>query len=62
MWQQTPGTATTQEVEDGVQDFPLGILFWSAAWFGRGNQMLNQRPFTVTEISGVWFPGFHAPM
>ena len=28
---------------------------------GGGDQMLNQRPFTVTEVGWVWFAGFHAP-
>jgi hypothetical protein len=51
MGQQPPGTATPEDIEDRVQNFALGIFLRSAAWFGSGDQMLNQRPFTVTEVS-----------
>ena len=62
MGQQTLRTATTENIEDRVQNFALQICLRSAAWFGGGDQMLNQRPFAVTEVGWVRFAGFHAPM
>ncbi|HSF34260.1 MAG TPA: hypothetical protein VLK82_27865 [Candidatus Tectomicrobia bacterium] len=60
MEQRAPGPAPTAGIEDRVQNFALRILLRSAAWFGGGDQMLNQRPFTVPEVSWVRFAGIHA--
>jgi len=60
MGQQAPGTATTQNIEDGVQDFPFGILLWSAPRLGCGHIGCDQRPFLVSKVGGVRFSGCHA--
>jgi hypothetical protein len=53
MRQHPPRTAAAQQIEDGVEDFPLGIGLGPAPWFGVGHQMLDQVPFFVTEIRRV---------
>jgi len=60
--QHTPCTATTEDLEDRIQNFALRIFLRSATWFGGGDQMLNQRPFAATEVSWVRFAGFNTPM
>jgi hypothetical protein len=60
--QQAPGTATTEARENGIQNFARRILLRSAPGFGGGDQMLNQRPFAVAEISWVRSTGFHTPI
>jgi hypothetical protein len=62
MRQQAPGTATTQDIEDRIQDLTLGIFLGPSTGLGRWDQMLNQGPLSVTEIGWVWFARFHAPM
>ena len=60
MGQQAPGTATTENREDRIQDFALRIFLRSPTGLGGGDEMLKQGPFAVTEVSWVWFAGFHA--
>ena len=62
MRQQAPGTATTQDREDRIQDFTLGIFLRAPPRLGGGHQMLNQVPFFVGEVGWVWFSGFHTLM
>jgi hypothetical protein len=61
MGQHAPGAAAAQEIENGVQDLTLRVRFRSAAWFGFGNQMFNQCPFFVTEVSRVGWSCIHSP-
>ncbi len=60
MRQQAPGTPTTEEIKNGVQDFPFGILLGSAPRLLRhiGG---DQRPFLVSEVGRVRGSGVHAP-
>jgi hypothetical protein len=60
MGQQAPGTTPTQDIEDGVQDFPFGILLGSAPRLGCGHIGCDQRPFLVSKVGGVRFSGCHA--
>ena len=41
--QQTPGGAGTQDVEDGVDDFPAGIFDGASAGLGGGNRGSSSR-------------------
>ncbi len=54
-----PGTAGTQDVEDGIDDLPLGIHFRPAARFGGRDQGCENLPFGIIEIGGVGFSGLH---
>ena len=60
MGQQAPGAAAAQDIEDGVQDFPFGILLWAAPRLGCGHIGGNQRPFLVSEVGRVRCSGCHA--
>jgi hypothetical protein len=60
MGQQAPGTATAQDIKDGVQDVPCGILLGSAPRLGGGHRGCEQRPFLVREVGRVRCSGCHA--
>jgi hypothetical protein len=60
MGQQAPGTATTQDREDGVQDVPCGIRLGSAPRLGWGHIGGDQRPCLVSQVGGVRCAGCHA--
>jgi hypothetical protein len=62
MGQQAPGTATTEDIEDGIHDLALRIFLRSPTGLGSGDEMLNQRPFTIPEVSRRRVAGFHAPI
>jgi hypothetical protein len=62
MGQQTPGTTTPEEIKDRIQDFTLRVFLGVPTRIGRGDQVLNQDPFSVAEIGRIGFTGFHAPM
>ena len=57
--QQTPGGAGAQGIEDGVDDFPAGILDGASAGLGRRQQGFQEPPFGVGEVAGVrqWVHG-----
>jgi hypothetical protein len=58
--QQAPGTATTQDIQDTIQDFPFRILLGSAPRLRGGHLGGDQRPFLVREVGRVRFSGFHS--
>jgi hypothetical protein len=60
MWQHPPGTPSAQQIEDPVQDFPLGVDLGSAPRFRVWHEMLEQGPFFITEIRGVRLSRVHA--
>jgi hypothetical protein len=60
MRQQAPGTATTQDIADGIHDLTLGIFLGPPTGLGAGPQMLDQRPFFVTQVGWVRFAGSQA--
>ena len=62
MGQQAPSTATTQDIEDGVQDFTFGLLLGAAPRLGCGHIGGDQRPFLVSKVGRIRFAGCHAPM
>ena len=51
--QQAPGGAGAQDIEDGVDDFPAGILDRASAGLGRRQQGFQEPPFGVGEVAGV---------
>jgi hypothetical protein len=61
MGHQTPRTAATHDVENAVEDFPLGVCLGPAPRFGFRHQMLDQLPFFVAEVGRIGFSGFHTP-
>jgi hypothetical protein len=50
MRQHAPRTATPQQIDDPIEDFPPGVSFRASPRFGVGHQMFDQVPFTVTQI------------
>jgi hypothetical protein len=62
MRQQAPGTATTQDIEDGIHDLTLGIFLGPPTGLGAGHQMFDQIPFFVAQVGWVRFSGSHASM
>jgi len=59
MWQQLPGTATTNYIEDSIDDFTPSVFHGTATWFGGGYQRLESVPFGVGQIGVVGRTGFH---
>jgi hypothetical protein len=47
MGQQAPGTPTTQEIKDAIEDLALGVLSRSPAPLGLGNIGFDECPFFV---------------
>jgi hypothetical protein len=60
MRQHPPGTAAAQQIEDGVEDVPLGVGLGTAPRFGVGHEMLEHVPFFVTEIGRLRLSWVHA--
>ncbi len=61
MGYQPPRTAAAHDIEDAVQDLPLGVLLGPAPRFGFRHQMFDQIPFFVAEVGRIRFSGFHTP-
>jgi hypothetical protein len=59
--QQAPRAATTEDIEDRIDDFTLRIFLGPPTGFGWGDQMCDQLPFFVAQVGRVRFAGFHAP-
>src|SRR5919108_5596385 len=59
MGHQTPCTAAAHDIEDAVEDLPLGVLLGPAPRFGFWHEMLDQSPFFVAEVGWRRFSGFH---
>ena len=62
MGQQAPGTPTTQDIQDAVEDLARGVLSRSPAPLGLGNIGFDECPFVVGYVCGIGFSGFHAPI
>src|SRR2546421_4965188 len=54
-----PRTAGAQDIQDRIDNFPLGILLRSATGLSGRNQWCENLPFTIIEIGGIGLSGFH---
>ncbi len=61
MGEHTPGAATAQQIEDGIEDLPLGIFLRPSSRFRLGHEMLDQVPFFISQVGRIRLSGFHAP-
>jgi hypothetical protein len=61
MGHQPPRTAAAHDIEDAVEDLPLGVCLRPASRLGCRHQMLDQIPFFVAEVGRIRFAGFHTP-
>src|SRR5215469_2998542 len=52
-----PRTATAQHVEQAIENAPNVDRAWPSAWLRGGNQGREQRPFAVTEVTGIHWRG-----
>jgi hypothetical protein len=55
VWQQPPGTATTHDVEDGVEDLAQMMEARTSVGFGSGKVGLQTAPFGVGKVGLVCF-------
>src|SRR3954453_14258548 len=60
MRQQLPGTATTNGVEDAVQDFPSAVYGRAAARLRHRDERLQGFPFRIGQVSFVWSAARHS--
>ena len=51
--QQTPGTAGSQHIPDGIHHLPAGILGWTATRLDRGYQGFQNPPLGIRHICGI---------
>jgi hypothetical protein len=58
--QHSPGAAGGQEVEDGVEQVPVGVLPGPAAGLGAGDQVFDVGPLEVGQVRRVALPFAHA--
>jgi hypothetical protein len=61
MGQHAPGAAAAQQIEDPIQDPALRVGLGPSSRFRVGYQMLDQRPFSITEVGRVSLSRVHAP-
>ena len=59
MGNRRPRTACAQDVEDRIDNVPLGIRLWSATGFGGRNEWFENLPFRIIEVGWVGFSGLH---
>jgi hypothetical protein len=60
MGQHAPRAATTQYVEESIQDLALGVFLGPSSGFGLGYEMFDQSPFFIAEISRIRLSRVHA--
>jgi hypothetical protein len=60
MGQHALGAATTQYVEERIQDLALGVCLGPSSGFGLGDEMFDQSPFFIAEISRIRLSRVHA--
>jgi hypothetical protein len=53
VWQQAPGTATTEHVEDSVKDLTQGMYSGSSGSFGCRDMGLYVGPLGVGEVGSI---------
>jgi hypothetical protein len=53
--QRPPGAAFPDQIEDGVDDFPAGVLRWAPSRFGFWDQVDEALPLGIGEVGGVSF-------
>jgi len=58
MWQQTPGTPATVNVEDGIQDFMPGMLAGTSGELFFRKVWCDYAPFGIVEVSRASLSGF----
>ncbi len=61
MGQHTPGTTTSQDVVNGVDDFSHIHPADTASSFGWRNEWFQDKPLGIGQITGVRLPA-HAPI
>ena len=61
MGKHSPGTAATQFIEYAVEHFSHICPARSTTWLSWWYQRLNNLPFGIVQIAGIWFP-FHNPL
>ena len=61
MGQQAPRTATTQDIQESIEHFGLGVVLRSPSVLGLGHIRLDQLPLLVAQVGRVRLTGFHAP-
>ena len=59
LWQHTPLTAASIDVEDRVEDHSSGVADGSPARLGLGNEWLEDVPFVVGQIAGIGLGWVH---
>src|SRR5947209_12127762 len=59
MGHQSPGTAASQDVEDGIDDFASRVFDIDCLFRYRRDQGLQDFPLRIGQIRGIRFPVFH---
>src|SRR5919199_3480820 len=60
VWHQTPCPARAQDIQDCIDNCPLGIFLGSTARVGSRDQWFKDGPFGIIEISGIGLSRCHA--
>jgi hypothetical protein len=53
--QRPPGATLPDQIKDGVDDFPSGVLGWAPSRFGLWDQVGEALPLGIGEVGGVSF-------